>query len=54
MAYKMTKNGRIVRVNLPNKLPKSFIESVENNSDGDNFIKKAQKIIANAKVAYGI
>ena len=50
MAYKMTQAGHIVRVNLPNKLPKEFIASVEENPKGEKFLERAKNIIKNAKV----
>ena len=50
MAYKMTQAGHIVRVNLPNKLPKEFIASVEKNPKGEKFLERAKNIIKNAKV----
>jgi|GEM_PF-4638864 len=34
MAYKMTRSGHIVCINLPIKLPKKFITSVEKNQKG--------------------
>jgi hypothetical protein len=52
MAYKMTQAGHIVRVNLPNKLPKEFIASVEENPKGEKFLERAKSIIKNAKVVY--
>lgn len=52
MAYKMTQAGHIVRVNLPNKLPKEFIASVEENPKGEKFLERAKNIIKNAKVVY--
>lgn len=52
MAYKMTQAGHIVRVNLPNKLPKEFIASVEKNPKGEQFLERAKNIIKNAKVVY--
>jgi hypothetical protein len=52
MAYKMTQAGHIVRINLPNKLPKEFIASVEENPKGEKFLERAKSIIKNAKVVY--
>jgi hypothetical protein len=52
MAYKTTQNGHIVRVNLPNKLPKAFIASVEENPKGEKFLERAKNIIKNTKVVY--
>jgi hypothetical protein len=44
--------GHIVRINLPNKLPKEFIASVEENPKGEKFLERAKSIIKNAKVVY--
>jgi hypothetical protein len=52
MVYKMTQAGHIVRINLPNNLPKEFIASVEENPKGEKFLECAKNIIKNAKIVY--
>jgi hypothetical protein len=53
MAFKVTKNGHIVRAALPRKLPKSIIEKVEmGNEKASAFAQKAQMILSKAKVIY--
>jgi hypothetical protein len=53
MAFKVTKNGHVVRASLPRKLPKFIIEKVEEgNEKASAFAKKAQMILSNAKVVY--
>jgi len=39
MAYIMTQAGHIAYVNLPNKLPKEFIASVEKNLQGEKYAR---------------
>lgn len=52
MAFKMTKNGKVVKTYFRGKLPKAVIMAVENNPQGDKAVQKAMNIIKNAKVVW--
>ncbi|MCK9373482.1 MAG: hypothetical protein M0P91_09800 [Sulfuricurvum sp.] len=52
MAFKMTKNGKVVKTYFRGKLPKSVIVAVENNPKGDQAVQKAINVIKNAKVVW--
>ncbi len=52
MAFKMTKNGKVVKTYFRGKLPKAVIIAVENNPQGDKAVQKAMNIIKTAKVVW--
>lgn len=52
MAFKMTKNGKVVKTYFRGKLPKEVVFAVENNPKGDEAVKRAMSVIKNAQVVW--
>jgi hypothetical protein len=52
MAFKMTKNGKVVKTCFRGKLSKEIVVAVENNPKGDKAIKKALLVIKNSQVVW--
>lgn len=52
MAFKMTKNGKVVKTCFRGKLPKGVVVAVENNPKGDRAVEKALSVIKNSQVVW--
>ncbi len=52
MGYVLSKNGKVLKSNLPRKLPKDVIDKVDNNPSGDAFVKSASNTIQNSKIVF--